>query len=62
MNTSGVYLRLHLGDPSYIRSPAFNRVNTECLYDFRVPTPKTKTKKQNKKTKNKKKQSNKQTN
>ena len=28
INTSGVYFRLHLGDPAFIQSPAFNRVNT----------------------------------
>ena len=26
VNTSGIYLRLHPGDPALIRSPAFNRV------------------------------------
>ena len=31
INTSGVYLRLHLGDPAFIRSPALNRVITEQI-------------------------------
>ena len=53
INTSGVYLRLHLGDTAFIRSPAFNRVNTvyatyatrlfrdfEALFIWsRVPSP-----------------------
>ena len=31
MSTSGVYLKFHLGAPAFIRSPAFNRVNSVRL-------------------------------